>query len=90
MSIAFLFKKAWHPQKVVNAEKVWLAEQADKKEQAKIKEIQRKLREERNVEEMKRLHDNHREKVTGVKKVERLDWMYVKCFVALLWTQTFV
>ena len=68
-------KKAWHPQRIDNSEKVWIAEQREKKEQAAIREIQRKIKEERSVEEMKRLHDKHAEKVTGVKKKERLDWM---------------
>jgi hypothetical protein len=78
MSIAFLFKKTWHPQKVENAEKVWVAEQKAKKEEAAIREVQRRLREERSVEEMKRVHDQHTERVTGQKKkVQRLDWMCV-------------
>ena len=76
MSIAFLSKKAWHPQKLVNVEAVWIAEQKAKKEEAAIKEIQRRLKEERAVEEMKKMHEKHAEKTFGIKKKERLDWMY--------------
>lgn len=77
MSIAFLSKKAWHPQRLDNSEKVWIAEQAAKKEAAAIREIQRRLKEERSVEEMKAIHDKHAEKTTGIKKSQRLDWMCV-------------
>ena len=68
-------KKAWHPNTIANSEKVWIAEQAAKKEAAAIREIQRRLKEESSVEEMKALHDTHAEKTTGVKRAQRLDWM---------------
>ena len=52
-----------------------VARSVSKKEAAAIREIQRRLKEESSVEEMKALHDTHAEKTTGVKRAQRLDWM---------------
>ncbi len=51
----FLSKKSWHPSRLANVEKVWKAEQEADAERKKMLELQRKLQEERQINDLKRV-----------------------------------
>jgi len=52
----FLSKKSWHPSRIQNVEKVWKAEQIEMEERRKMQELGRKLQEERQVDDLKKVH----------------------------------
>lgn len=55
MSLAFLFKKTWHPSTLQNAERVWIAEQKDAAEKRRIEELTKQVREEQQVRELEEM-----------------------------------
>lgn len=55
MSLAFLFKKTWHPSTLQNSERVWIAEQKDAAEQRRIDELTKQVREEQQVRELEEM-----------------------------------
>lgn len=55
MSLAFLFKKTWHPSTLQNSEKVWIAEQKDAAEKKRIEELTKQVREEQQVRELEEM-----------------------------------
>lgn len=71
MSLAFLFKKTWHPSTLQNSERVWVAEQKDAAEKRRIEELTKRVREEQQVRELEEMQvkagtrgsPNHRESV---------------------------
>jgi len=74
MGLKFLNKQQWHPGTFGNIEKVWLAEQKQKESERKTLENMKKLKEERQIEELKKL-----QVTAGLipeSRLQRLDWMY--------------
>lgn len=55
----FLNKKSWHPSKLANVEKVWKREQEAEAERKKMLELKRKLIEERQIEELRKVQDSN-------------------------------
>lgn len=55
MSLAFLFKKTWHPARLQNSEMVWKAEQKDAAEKRRIDELTKRVREEQQVRELEEM-----------------------------------
>ncbi|CAN0516527.1 unnamed protein product [Scytosiphon promiscuus] len=55
MSLAFLFKKTWHPSTLQNSERVWVAEQKDAAEKKRIEELTKQVREEQQVRELEEM-----------------------------------
>lgn len=55
MSLAFLFKKTWHPSTLQNSERVWIAEQKDAAEKKRIEELTKQVREEQQVRELEEM-----------------------------------
>lgn len=55
MSLAFLFKKTWHPSTLQNSERVWIAEQKDAAEKRRIEELTKQVREEQQVRELEEM-----------------------------------
>lgn len=55
MSLAFLFKKTWHPSTLQNSERVWVAEQKDAAEKRRIEELTKQVREEQQVRELEEM-----------------------------------
>jgi len=74
MGLAFLNKKSWHTGSFQNIEKVWKAEQAEKERQRQMREAQRRLKEERHYEEIKKIQAQAG--LIPKSHLERLDWMY--------------
>ena len=74
MIAKYLNKKKWHPSSMSNIEQVWLAEskqrEAEKREQDHIK----KLKEERQIEELKILQAKMG--IIPQSSLQRIDWMY--------------
>ena len=74
MGLAFLNKKSFHTGSFQNIEKVWKAEQKEKELERRVKEAQKKLKEERHYEEIKKI-----QVMNGLlpkSRLQRLDWMY--------------
>ncbi len=70
--LGYLNKKTWHPGRIQNQERVWLAEQTAAAEQRKVDELRAEREEERAREELEALAQG-----AGVRKrEEKLDWMY--------------
>lgn len=76
MGLDFLNKKSWHPGSFENIEKVWLAEQAEKEKIKQFKEHQKKLKEERQDEDLKRAQVEAG--LIPESYLKRMDWMYVQ------------
>eukprot|EP00826_Nyctotherus_ovalis_P021956 TRINITY_DN1717_c0_g1_i17.p1 TRINITY_DN1717_c0_g1~~TRINITY_DN1717_c0_g1_i17.p1 ORF type:complete len:319 (+),score=150.17 TRINITY_DN1717_c0_g1_i17:148-1104(+) len=76
MGLDFLNKKSWHPGSFENIEKVWLAEQAEKEKIKQFKEHQKKLKEERQDEDLK--HAQVEAGLIPESYLKRMDWMYVQ------------
>jgi hypothetical protein len=74
MGLAFLNKKSWHTGSFQNIEKVWIAEQKENERKRQIKEAQRRLKEERHYEDLKRLQVEAG--LIPKSHLQRLDWMY--------------
>lgn len=55
-------KKAWHPNTLKNQEIVWKREEAVEKEKLKLIQLKKELQEERDREELARLHAQGRNK----------------------------
>jgi hypothetical protein len=53
-------KKSWHPNRFANQAKVWEKEQALEAEKRKIEQMRKELLEERDREELARLHNKGR------------------------------
>jgi hypothetical protein len=71
-AVSFLAKKSWHVGTMQHKEKVWIAERSAKQEMMKAEELKRELEEEREIESLKRNHET----LTGVKKKERVEFLY--------------
>ncbi len=70
--LEYLNKKTWHPGRLQNRERVWLAEESAAAEQRKVDELRAEREEERAREELEALAQG-----AGVRKrEEKLDWMY--------------
>jgi uncharacterized protein YifE (UPF0438 family) len=53
MSLAFLAKKSWHTTNISNQEKVWLKQEEQAREKKKLELLQKQMKEEREIEEMR-------------------------------------
>jgi hypothetical protein len=53
MSLAFLAKKSWHTTNLKNQEKVWDKQQEQEREKKRVEMLQKQLKEEREMEEMR-------------------------------------
>jgi hypothetical protein len=53
MSLAFLAKKSWHTTNISNQEKVWLRQQEKEQEKKKTELLQKQMKEEREIEDMR-------------------------------------
>ena len=69
MSLAFLAKKSWHSTNINNQEKVWLRQQEQEREKKKLELLQKQMKEEREIEEM-------RAAAGQARPAEKLNWMY--------------
>ena len=67
-------KKSLHTGSFQNIEKVWIAEQKEDERKRNIKEAQRRLKEERHYEDLKRLQVEAG--LIPKSHLQRLDWMY--------------
>lgn len=74
MGLSYLNKKDWHPEKFSNIEKVWNAEQRQQEESRLIQERIKKLKEERHIEELKRMQVEAG--IIPESSLQRLEWMY--------------
>ena len=74
MSKNYLNKKTWHPEKFSNIEKVYNAENKKDEENRLMQERIKKLKEEKHIEELKRLQVEAG--MIPKSNLERLDWMY--------------
>jgi len=70
----YLSKKSWHPSSFQNIEKVWLAESKEKEKDQRLADRMKKLREEKQIEELKLIQI--REGIIPESSLQRLDWMY--------------
>jgi len=76
-ALQFLNNKSWSVAKLNNKEKVWIAEQKAAEEKKKVEELKKKLLEERQLEELKRLEvESGKLDPSALKKDEKVDWMY--------------
>ena len=66
MSLAFLAKKSWHTTNISNQEKVWLKQQEQEREKKKLELLQKQMKEEREIEEMRQASGQARPKVACV------------------------
>lgn len=74
MGLSYLSKKSWHPSTFKNIEVVWAAEQKKKDEERRYQDHLKKLKEERDIEEMRQLQAaNH---TIPASHAQRLEWMY--------------
>jgi len=71
-AVRFLAKKSWHTATMRHMEKVWLAEQRAASEDKKMAELRQELAEEREMEALRKAHES----ATGIKKSERVDFLY--------------
>ena len=74
MGLAFLNKKSWHTASFQNIERVWLAEQKQREALRKQGENTKKLKEERHIEDIKRMQVNAG--LIPASHLNRLDWIY--------------
>jgi len=74
MGLAYLNKKSWHTGTFTSIEKVWLAENKSREDQRKAAERAKKLKEERQNEELKRLQVEAGLLPASV--LDRQDWIY--------------
>jgi hypothetical protein len=74
MGLAFLNKKSWHTGSFQNIEKVWLAEQKQKEDDRKGAERAKKLKEERQNEELKQLQV--KAGLLPASVLDRQEWIY--------------
>ena len=74
MGLSYLAKKTWHPEKFSNIEKVHNAEQKKEDEERLKNERIKKLREERHIEDLKRMQVEAG--IIPESSLQRLDWMY--------------
>ena len=74
MGLSYLSKKSWHPSTFSNIEKVWAAEQKLKDEEKRSADHIKKLKEEKQIEELKQLQ--YMAKMIPESSLQRLDWMY--------------
>lgn len=74
MGLSFLNKKTWHPGSFGNIEKVWIAEESQRARERKIIESRKKLKEERQMDELKKLQVDAG--LIPESHLQRLDWMY--------------
>jgi len=74
MGLSFLNKKSWHTASFQNIEKVWLAEQKVKEQRRREQERQKKLKEERQIEDLKKVQVEAG--LIPKSHLERMDWMY--------------
>jgi hypothetical protein len=75
--LAFLNKKSWHTGSLRSVEAVWKKEQEHAKEQQKVKELQKQIEEEREKDDLHRLHESGRAGSSGKKpKTDRVEFMY--------------
>mmetsp|Transcript_8934 Transcript_8934/g.26836 ORF Transcript_8934/g.26836 Transcript_8934/m.26836 type:complete len:491 (+) Transcript_8934:155-1627(+) len=76
-ALQFLNNKSWSVARLHNKERVWLAEQKEAEEKKKMEELRKKLADERQLEELRRLEvESGRLDPEALKKRERVDWMY--------------
>ena len=71
--LSFLNKKSWHTGTIKNNENVWIAQQKKQAEEEAVKEIQKKLAEERQMDDLVDMQAMAGHKST---KKARVDWMY--------------
>jgi len=74
MGLAFLNKKSWHTGSFQNIEKVWIAENRSKENEKKAAERAKKLKEERQNEELKKLQVEAGLLPASV--LDRQEWIY--------------
>jgi hypothetical protein len=74
MGLSFLNKKTWHPGSFANIEKVWIAEQKHRELERKHIENIKKLKEERQIEELKKMQVEAG--LIPASHLQRLDWIY--------------
>ena len=67
-------KKVWHPGSFANIEKTWIAEQKRREQERKEIETAKKLKEERQTEELKRMQVEAG--LIPESHLKRLDWIY--------------
>ena len=74
MGLAFLNKKSWHTGSFKNIERVWQAEEKRANADKKQAEAAKKLKEERHMEEMKKLQVQAG--LLPESALHRMEWMY--------------
>ena len=74
MGLSYLSKKSWHPGSFQNIEKVWIAEQQKRDEETRHAERIKKLKEEKQIDELKMIQI--KEGTIPESSLQRLDWMY--------------
>ena len=74
MGLSFLNKKPWHTGSIQNQEKVWLVEQKQKDLEKRQEELRKKLKEERHIEELKRLEVESG--LLPASHKDRMSWLY--------------
>jgi hypothetical protein len=55
MGLSYLSKKSWHPSNFSNIEQVWTAETKEKEKDQRLADRIKKLKEEKQIEDLKRL-----------------------------------
>jgi len=71
-AVSFLAKKSWHTGTMRHMEKVWKAEERARVEDKKLGELRREKAEEREMEELRKTHEN----ATGNKRMDKVDFLY--------------
>ena len=74
MGFSFLNKKPWHTGSFGNIEKTWIAEERRREQEHKEIETRKKLKEERQTEEIKRMQVEAG--LIPTSHLKRLDWIY--------------
>ena len=74
--LTFLNKKSWHTGGMKQMEAVWKREQEHAKEQKKVAELQKQIQEEREQQDLQRLHESGSSSSRKPKSEERLEFMY--------------
>ena len=74
MGLSYLTKKTWHPSNMNNVRTVWEAEHKLEMAQKQMKEHQKILREERQIEELKRIQID--QGIIHESKLHQIEWMY--------------
>lgn len=65
-------KKSWHPMLMSNQKRVWEDERKALEERKKIDQLRKERQEERQIQELRQLQED----AGGIKRVDRVDWMY--------------